>query len=200
MAPSAPVPLEGPLPKICVFDLDYTLWPLWCDTHVTPPVKRKGKGDINKVFDRYGEQVSFYAEVPNLLLQLHHSQVQVWAASRTQAPPVARQILSELLIEGSLREKPSDNPLKARDADKGVISAISLFDGMEIYPGSKMEHFREIHQKTGVAYEDMLFFDDESRNREVKKLGVEFVLVPNEGTTLQLFETGLAAWRKARGS
>ena len=38
---------------------------------------------------------------------------------------------------------------------------------------------------------------DESRNREVAKLGVTFVLVPNGGTTRQLFESGLQAWRKS---
>ncbi|GAA5910645.1 hypothetical protein JCM6882_001048 [Rhodosporidiobolus microsporus] len=194
---SKPVPLEGPLPKIVVFDLDYTLWDCWCDTHVTPPMKRKGD-DRNRVFDRYGEPLSFYRDVPALLLQLHHSNIQVWAASRTHAPKVARQILSELLLDGSLRPKEGEDPLKSRSSsnDKGTISAISLFDGLEIYPGSKMEHFREIASKTGVAHEDMLFFDDESRNREVTKLGVTFVLVPNGGTTRSLFETGLAAWRK----
>ncbi|GAA5967505.1 hypothetical protein JCM11641_000569 [Rhodosporidiobolus odoratus] len=197
---SNPVPLEGPLPKAVVFDLDYTLWDCWCDTHVTPPMKRKGD-DINRVYDRYDQPLSFYRDVPDLLLQLHHSNIQVWAASRTHAPKVARQILSELLLEGSLRNKEKQGAaLKSRQASTGRISAISLFDGLEIYPGSKLEHFRKIGKKTGIAHEDMLFFDDESRNRETTKLGVTFCLVPNGGTTRRLFETGLEAWRKGLSS
>ncbi|XP_015773535.1 PREDICTED: magnesium-dependent phosphatase 1-like [Acropora digitifera] len=29
------------LPQLIVFDLDFTLWPFWVDTHVTAPFKRK---------------------------------------------------------------------------------------------------------------------------------------------------------------
>lgn len=54
---------SGPLPKMAVFDLDYTCWPLWVDTHVDPPLKRKGEA-INKVVDRYGQALSFYPHVP----------------------------------------------------------------------------------------------------------------------------------------
>lgn len=43
---------EGPLPTLMAFDLDYTLWPLWVDTHVDGPLKRKGE-QFNKVVDRW---------------------------------------------------------------------------------------------------------------------------------------------------
>lgn len=40
-----------PLPKIFVFDLDYTLWPFWVDTHVSAPTKAKDNN--SRCVDRY---------------------------------------------------------------------------------------------------------------------------------------------------
>lgn len=40
-----------------------------------------------------------------------------------------------------------------------------------------------------------VFFDDESRNREVARLGVTFVLAP-QGLSRKLYNDGLATWRK----
>ena len=37
---------------------------------------------------------------------------------------------------------------------------VSPYRLKEIYPGEKTQHFRSLHEKSGLAYEDMLFFDD----------------------------------------
>lgn len=104
----------------------------------------------------------------------------VGIASRTSAPKLARQALQLLQVDGSV--------------------ANTLFDtkAIEIYPGSKLTHFQKIHQNTGIEYNEMVFFDDESRNREVAKLGVTFVLVP-DGVNSSVFKRGLEDWRKQKG-
>ena len=61
---------------------------------------------------------------------------------------------------------------------------------MSFPPGSKLKHFKKIHERTGIPYDEMvifispqclladrlkfsqLFFDDEHRNSEVESLGM----------------------------
>jgi magnesium-dependent phosphatase 1 len=149
-----------PLPKMMVFDLDYTLWPFWVDTHVTPPLKASPDNSSGK--DRFGESFSFYADVPSILLSLRDHGIKVGAASRTSAPDLGREVLRLLHI--------GDGEGKKR-------KAIEFFDHLEIYPGSKITHFVKLQKATGLRYEDMLFFDDETRNRNVESLGVHMQLV-----------------------
>lgn len=64
----------------------------------------------------------------------------------------------------------------------------------EIYPGCKHTHFNKLKGKSTFDYSEMLFFDDEPRNiRDVKKLGVESVLVNSDvGVTKRLIEETIA--------
>ncbi|KAH9971643.1 magnesium-dependent phosphatase-1 [Russula compacta] len=170
------------LPKLIAFDLDYTLWPLWIKTHADSSLKREGDA-LNKIRDRYGNEVAFYGDVAQILHQLRSVGVVIAACSRTTAPALARQALSLLLL-----------PPMAGDAQSPIMPAIKFFDQLEIYPGSKIAHFKQLHKKTGIPYSEMLFFDDELRNSEVESLGVKFQLV-HRGLDNACFDQGLESWR-----
>lgn len=178
-----------PLPRLIVFDLDYTLWPFWVDTHVSPPLKPNAQHSA--ATDRCGEGFAFYGDVPAILQTLPQAsgaaQVRLGVASRTSAPGLARDLLKMLHLA------PAD------EADGRARRALDVFDGgMEIYPGSKIRHFEALQKRTGIRFEDMLFFDDESRNQETERLGVTMRLV-RDGVTWDEVERGVEEWRRRRG-
>lgn len=176
-----------PLPKLVVFDLDYTLWPFWIDTHVLPPLK--ASASQTEATDRRGETFTFYADVPSILLALPTLGVRLAVASRTTAKDLARDLLRMLrLIPEGADEKTS-----------GKRAPWDVFDaGIEMYDDDKRKHFKAIQARTGIAFEDMLFFDDEVRNFKTEELGVTMQLV-RDGVTWGEFEKGVAEWRKRRG-
>ena len=193
-----------PLPKMLVFDLDYTLWPFWVDTHVTPPLKAKdgGSRSLDKYVSRvhllhslhplpeyhteapirWGEAFAFYRDVPGLLqaFKAQPTPILIGAASRTSAPDLATTLLKQLIIQ----------PTNKR--------AIEFFDYMQIFPGDKKQHFAKIQKSSQVAYEEMLFFDDEVRNRNVESLGVVMCLVV-DGVTGGEVDKGIREWRRRHG-
>ena len=169
------------LPKLVVFDLDYTLWPFWVDTSVTAPLK--ANPDHQSVKDRFGESYAFYCDVPSILSSLRERGIKVGAASRTSAPELARDMLRLLHLP---------------DADGKKRKAIDYFDYLEIYPGSKITHFTKLQKATGLRFEDMLFFDDEARNRNVETLGVSMYLV-RDGVSRGEIDKGVRDWRKKHG-
>lgn len=68
--------------------------------------------------------MSFYRDVPSILLQLKNNpNVLVAIASRTSAPRAAEQALDQLLI-----------PSGEIDKDKKLMRAMECFDVREIYP------------------------------------------------------------------
>jgi len=179
-----------PLPKLIVFDLDYTLWPFWVDTHVSPPLKAKDNN--SRCVDRWGEPFAFYPAVPSVLQACRSRSIPLALASRTQTPDLARDMLKVLHIIPSF----SDNPTAANNRS---IRALDYFDYVQIFPASKIQHFTRIQQASGLRYEDMLFFDDEARNMNVQmELGVAFYLV-RDGLTREEVDRGVWEWRKRIG-
>ncbi|KAF2729215.1 hypothetical protein EJ04DRAFT_76328 [Polyplosphaeria fusca] len=176
-----------PLPKLVVFDIDYTLWPFWVDTHVTAS-RSRGSHKYNlkalegglKVKDDYGECFGFYTEVGTILEALRQKGISMSLASRTHAPDLAKEMLELLRIPtGSSSKK-----------------AYEYFDvAPKIYPGDKRDHFRKLQRDSGIEYEDMLFFDDEHRNKNVEMLGVVMRLV-NNGVSVAEIDAGVMDWRK----
>ncbi|KAH8857490.1 Magnesium-dependent phosphatase 1 [Schistosoma japonicum] len=158
------------LPKLIVFDLDFTLWPLWCDTHVFPPFVHKN----GTVYDTYEKRVDVYPDAQLILRMIRESpEIKLACASRTSAIDVAQQLLQ-------------------------ALNWSHLFDYIEIYPGSKVAHFKKFHELSGIMYKDMVFFDDETRNiHEISQLGVHCHLV-NDGITLSLLENALNKFQHSR--
>jgi magnesium-dependent phosphatase 1 len=112
----------------------------------------------------------------------------VAAASRTDAPDLAREMLKLLKVP----TKPVQLP---PSGSTNTAKAIEFFDHIQIFPGSKMAHFEQLRRETGIAYERMIFFDDESRNKEVEDLGVVMYLA-RQGITNDEVDKGVLSWRK----
>ncbi|KAI1078180.1 magnesium-dependent phosphatase [Whalleya microplaca] len=188
-----------PLPRAIVFDLDYTLWPFWVDTHVYAPLK--ANADHSACADKVGETFAFYADVPSVLHGLSRAGVKLAVASRTHAPDLGREMLKLLHVPpmsaGDGAEGGSSGSSSKKDAK--ARRALDFFDaGLEIYPSSKIRHFEALGKRTGIPHTEMLFFDDESRNRDTESLGVTMWLV-RDGVSWGEIISGIREWRRRRG-
>ncbi|XKL59656.1 hypothetical protein PGB90_000672 [Kerria lacca] len=152
------------LPTLIVFDLDYTLWPFWVDTHFTPPFSKNQK--LEKIVDYYKKDVPYYKSVPEILKKLKEDGIQIGVASRTSEIDGANQLLN-------------------------LFDWNKYISYKEIYPGSKITHFQRIQNISKIKFKEMIFFDDEYRNiRDVQELGVLSILVKN-GMNFEVLKSGL---------
>ena len=131
---------------------------------------------------RWGESFAFYRDVPSILTaaKSRPEPLLLATASRTMTPDLANTLLKQLHVQ----------PANKR--------AIEYFGYRQIFPGDKKEHFTKIQKSSGVGYEDMLFFDDEVRNRNVESLGVVMCLV-RDGVTKAEVDRGVREWRRRKG-
>eukprot|EP01063_Lacrimia_lanifica_P001653 TRINITY_DN10852_c0_g1_i1.p1 TRINITY_DN10852_c0_g1~~TRINITY_DN10852_c0_g1_i1.p1 ORF type:complete len:218 (+),score=36.35 TRINITY_DN10852_c0_g1_i1:63-716(+) len=169
------------LPRVICFDVDFTLWPFWVDTHRDPPYKQQPCG---RVVDAEGRCCALYPDVPRILRELR------------ALPAAARPVLA-FASRTSAPEWLEDLAKVTRLGD--ALTMWDAPDHREIYPGSKLRHFRKIAAATGVAPHEMLFFDDEvGSNRDVLQLGVKFVEVKN-GMNVSLLHQGLRWYAERHG-
>jgi magnesium-dependent phosphatase 1 len=125
-------------------------------------------------------------------------------ASRTHTPDLAREMLKQLHIPSSHHNQTASSPASETipevpsSTDK-PLRAFDLFQFVQIFPGNKTKHFEKIQKASGIAYEQMLFFDDEYRNRNVEtELGVTFQIV-RDGVSKQEVDRGVWHWRMRQG-
>ncbi|KAG0171353.1 hypothetical protein DFQ28_005621 [Apophysomyces sp. BC1034] len=129
---------------------------------------------------RQGEELKLFKHITAVFALIHSwPDTKIAIASRTSTPGWARSALQFLRVP---------------QLDKTLHD---LIDYMEIYPSSKLYHFKALQESSGIDCSEMLFFDDERRNSEVKSLGVHFVLVDNRsGVTMHGFLAALEQFEK----
>ncbi|KAG0470199.1 hypothetical protein HPP92_016275 [Vanilla planifolia] len=79
--------LFGALPRLVVFDLDYTLWPFYCEMHS----KR--------------EMPSLYPHAKGIMLALKEKGIEMAIASRSPTPDIANAFIDKLGIQPLLVTK-----------------------------------------------------------------------------------------------
>ena len=106
--------------------------------------------------------VSSYALADINRLKSEGLDIRAAVASRTDEPHWARFCMDHLVVE-----------------DGSTLS--SCFGNLvEISYNDKTHHFRQLHKKTGIPFEHMVFFDNEHWNiKQVSKLGVKCIYTPD---------------------
>ena len=171
------------VPKIVAFDLDGTIWypdmyMLWGGGAPFEVVDAK-----RTLTDCRGQQVNLLGVSGQILHDINTKEefkdTHVAWVSKTDEPSWADECLRKF-------ETP------------GGIHLIETAQHSHSYKGSKAEHFRNLQRETNVAFEDMLFFDNESGNiRTVGALGVPSIYCP-DGMTQNIWEEGLRTFEMSK--
>ncbi|KAK0141733.1 Magnesium-dependent phosphatase 1 [Merluccius polli] len=111
--------------------------PFWVDTHVDPPFHKDKNG---VVLDSSQKRISLYEDTEKVLKSIHSQDIKIGIASRSGEVDGAKQLLTLFKLNRYICKY------------------------QEIYPGSKLTHFKKLHDDSKVEYSDMMFFDDEPRN------------------------------------
>ncbi|EEY62647.1 uncharacterized protein PITG_14421 [Phytophthora infestans T30-4] len=178
------------IPQLVVFDLDFTMWfPAMDELHNEKITKDPITGDVT---DAIGWQVHFYPEIHAVLSVLktdpQFRNTKIGVASRMEEIETAKKVLG--LMDVTLRGKDVEQMIKKTLED--------IADFVTIFPGSKTTHFKQLKEQSGIAFEDMLFNDDDLENvHDVSALGVVCSYCP-EGLTVASWLQGMEDFQLAK--
>ena len=175
------------LPSLVVFDLDDTVW--WPEMYMTAGNFHFEPPGSTRVVDRLGEELTIHPGARVAIEEMlnrprwRRANAQIAFASRTDEPEWAMEAMRLLRV--------------CTDPRGREVTLEDAVDHAEVYPvRSKTEQFHRLKEKSGVPFDEMLFFDNESRNvREVATLGVCCVFTP-DGMTVENWREGLAKFEE----
>ena len=177
----------GEKPALVVLDADFTIWPFDCDKDVFPPFTLSLCGGL---YDPYGRPANPFRDVPTIAAALVDAGIPIAVASRNPSAGPVSELLRAIRI--SPTTKPEVTNLWAALPSPLYFHAYSS----EGVGKGKDRHFAALQELTGIAYKDMLFFDDFTDNtRAATAMGITSVLMGKRGLTVEAFTDGLAKWR-----
>jgi len=193
------------LPKLIMFDLDGCLWRpemyelLYFSGGSGAPFSRSPDYENDRtILTCKGEPCRLLGQVREIMQEIHCHPTNKWQntlvgiSSRTDQPDWARELLEKFTI--------AKMDSQGRELAGESFAMKEVFQGpIEISTESKVSHFKRVAEKTGISFEDMLFFDNERGNCvEVAKLGVVVAWVP-DGVTKLMWDISLQNFSTASG-
>ena len=218
---------EGPNPSLIVFDLDFTIWvrpltrlraprsvlhvaapapllppshtptplplrapqPFDCDKDVIAPFSVSPYGGVH---DRYGRPSNAFCDVPALISALVDAGIPIAYASRNPSAGPVEALLRCIAIPPP-KSQPHVRTLWDALPSRALYHAYSSAG----YGRGKARHFAAIRSACGVAYKDMLFFDDLHDNIvHAQAQGTTSVHLGRRGLTNEAMAAGIRGWRE----
>ncbi|KAF0692263.1 Aste57867_16648 [Aphanomyces stellatus] len=185
------------IPKLIVFDLDFTLWYREMYELAGPPFHRDTDGIVHACD---GEAVHLFDDVHPILHEIALSpafaDTRVAVASSTEFPAWARECMGLILVHFQAMSEDEKDQQRKRQLNATAEPLGKLLHFQAIYPTNKRVHFKQLRDESGVEYEDMLFFDNESGNyQDISSIGVTSVYCP-DGMTLDAWREGMGKFQK----
>ncbi|ETW00843.1 magnesium-dependent phosphatase-1 [Aphanomyces invadans] len=184
------------VPKLIVFDLDFTLWYPEMYELAGAPFRRSAKGVVTA---RDGEEVHLFDAVHPVLQEIafgtEFAETCVAVASRTTYPEWACECMDLILVQFKALSTSEKTMQRRKGLNSKCETLANLVQYQAIYPTNKRVHFKQLADDSGVAFSDMLFFDNEYSNiRDISAIGVTSIYCP-DGLTWDVWEQGMAAFQ-----